>query len=146
MSLYDRINEAVAAMVAAYKEAYADQKLTFSEVVALVMLFVKKCIDLVAQISGYSAAERKEAILAAVETLIDDVITPIDLKPVPNWLEPVVDRGLKTVIMEIARGAVDALVDILDKLGEFGPLPVPVPQPNIDDGQILMLCKMPEDD
>ena len=67
-----------------------------------------------------TGAEKKAAVLAALETFFDEVIAPLDIKGIPNFIEPIVDSSLKKLSLTLAAAGIDALVAIFNRSG-WGP-------------------------
>lgn len=125
MTIYDDLKDAVSAITAHYKEATSDGKLSFSEIFSLASKATASFIQLFEQFTdGVSGAEKKAAVLAALAAFFDEVISPLDIKGIPNFIEPVVDSSLKKLALTLADAGIDALVAIFNKSG-WGPDPEP---------------------
>lgn len=114
MSLYDKAKEQIDIVVAEAKLVVADKQVTLSEVFAL----ATKCIaafTTIAKELDVPNEEKKKVIMLAFEKLYDEVLGPIDIKSVPNVVEPIVDRMAKSVMLEVISGVVDGLFAILNK-------------------------------
>lgn len=126
MTIYDDLKDAVSAITAHYKEATSDGKLSFSEIFSLASKATASFVQLFEQFTdGVSGAEKKAAVLAALAAFFDEVISPLDIKGIPNFIEPVVDSSLKKLALTLADAGIDALVAIFNKSG-WGPDPEPV--------------------
>jgi hypothetical protein len=132
--LYDDVKAAIDQIIAKYKELAADG-LSFSEVWTLFQNATATLIQLVQKYGDYSGEQKKEVVIEALGRLYDEVIAPIDLKGIPNFLEPIVDRALKQLLLTFAGPAIDSLVNIFNKTGWGGggqspsPAPDPIPGP-----------------
>jgi hypothetical protein len=126
MGIYDDLKDAVNTIIAHYKDATADGKLSFTEIFSLAgkatASFIQLFETFAANVTG---AEKKAAVLAALETFFDEVIAPLDIKGIPNFIEPIVDSSLKKLSLTLADAGIDALVAIFNKSG-WGPQPDPV--------------------
>jgi len=117
MSLYDQLKEAIDEIIANYKAANADGKLTFSEIFTLLGNAVATFVQLTESLGAGSGADKKAAVLEAISQFFDEVIIPIDIKGVPNLLEGIVDQSLKQLVLTLADGWVDSIVNIFNKTG-----------------------------
>ncbi len=125
MGIYDDLKGAINTIIAHYKEATADGKLTFTEIFALSGKALASFVQLIETFTdNVTGEEKKQAVLAALDTFFDEVISPIDIKGIPNFIEPVVDSSLKKLCMTLAGAGIDALVAIFNKTG-WGPQPEP---------------------
>lgn len=68
-------------------------------------------------IQAISSPEKKEAALKAAALFYESYIVSFDLPYVPNLIEPIVDRYIKTVFLLLASGAIDATVATLKQFG-----------------------------
>lgn len=107
--MYDEIKDSIDAIVAKFKEARADKSLTFDEILSLVVLVCGEIVDVTKTLGG-PGADKKAAAMQAVETFIDQVVTPFDIPKVPNMIEPFVDQGIKAALMYFADAAIEAFV------------------------------------
>jgi len=138
MGIYDDLKGAVEEIIAHYKDATADGKLTFTEIFTLAGKATASFIQLFEKFAeNATGEEKKAAVLAALEAFFDEVVAPIDIKGIPNFIEPVVDSSLKKLALTLASAGIDALVAIFNKSG-WGPQPEPV---NPDDPQPMTAPK-----
>jgi len=96
--LYEQIKEAVQALKAGFRDALADGKITLAELWLLVQHLVIDLVGIVNGLDDLSPERRKEAILELVDEVYADVIAPIDLPWVPEFIE----RSLVDPILGIA--------------------------------------------
>jgi len=120
MSIFDKLQDSIDQIIADYKEANKDGKLSFSEIFTLVGNAVASFVHLMESFGEGTGAEKKAAVLAAIDRFFDEVITPIDIKGIPNFLESIFDSSLKSLIMALADGWVDTLVKVFNRLGWGG--------------------------
>ena len=126
-SLYDDIKNTVDFIVEDYKSKVSDGKVTFPEVFSLLNNAVGTFVKLVEGFSGYTGAEKKAAVLEAISFLFDNVIAPLDIAAIPNIVEPILDNAVKTLVLKVADGMIDSLVNIFNRFGwntideEIGP-------------------------
>ena len=126
MTIYDDLKTAVEQITAHYKEATSDGKLSFAEIFSLISKATASFIQLFEKFTdGVSGADKKAAVLAALDAFFDEVISPLDIKGIPNFIEPVVDSSLKKLALTLADAGIDALVAIFNRSG-WGPDPEPV--------------------
>ena len=117
MSIYDDLRAAIDKIIADYKAANADGKLSFTEIFTLVSNAVATFVQLMENFGSGTGAEKKAAVITAIEQFFDEVIIPIDIKGIPNLLEGIVDTALKQLVLTLANGWVDAIVNIFNRTG-----------------------------
>lgn len=111
MALYDDILAAVTQIIDKYKEVIGDGKLSFSEIISLTGAAAASFLELTKSITALDA-DKKAAILAALDKFYINVIAPIDIPVIPNFIEPMVDAGLREVVMYLAEAMLDTLIGI----------------------------------
>ena len=116
MDLYDDIQEMIAVIIASYKEANKDGTLTFKEVMTLTYNASATFVRFVENFSA-NGALKKEAVKIAIAKFYDEVIAPIDIKGIPNFMEGLVDDALKNIILLFVDMWIDSLVNIFNKIG-----------------------------
>lgn len=96
----------------------------FGDVMKVIQVALLKIIPAAEVLFGPgNGAEKKEAVLVAIEKFYDTSIAPLDLPWVPNlWIEPLVDKQLRTLIRPVFGPVIDAIVTAFN-----GKLPVVVP-------------------
>lgn len=112
MAIYDVLKAEVEKVIAEYKAAYADSKLTLAEVWGLFQSVIQVLVKLASEVEA-SGDEKKEAVLAALDKFYDEVIAPIDIAVVPNFVEPITDKFLKGLFLQLASGSIDSVVAFL---------------------------------
>ena len=118
MALYDTMEEGIRGVIDAYKEVKADDdKISFNEVVAIVGKSIGSLVAIAESFSSISGEEKKAAVVGAVGTLYDEVIAPIDIQKIPNFIEPIVDKGIKALLLAISEGIVDGIVSLYNESG-----------------------------
>ena len=115
--LYKAFSDAIQKIVDAYKEATTDDKLSFTDIISLVGTAIGEMVSVAETFHDGDGSAKKAAVLAAVGTVYDEVIAPMDIAKVPNFIEPIVDKGVKQLILVIADGTIDAIVAIFNKGG-----------------------------
>lgn len=68
-----------------------------------------------------SGPEKKQAALDYIGQVIDVVAKYIDLPYVPEWVEAILDKYLKMLLLQIASGSIDAIVSTFHTTGVFPP-------------------------
>lgn len=117
MSAFEQISASVSALIASYKAAQSDGKVTLSEIWQLTGKAIQEIVQLTQRLT-VPGAEKKRVALEAVEQFIDDFITPLDLPYIPNLvIEPIVDNAVKQVLMTAADGLIEASVSLFDQIG-----------------------------
>ena len=115
--LLAEIKADVTSIIARYKRMAADGKVTIAEILTFASNAVATFVQLVEKLDKYTGTDKKAAVLKSLEQLIDTVIVPMDIASIPNFLEPLVDAGLKSLIMSLAGSWIDSLVNIFNKSG-----------------------------
>lgn len=109
MSLYEAIKDEVAAYIGDVKARLTDG-FSFADVWPLVSAATLR-LTRIAQETGASGPEKKEAVLAALEQFYDEVVTPLDLPGVPNLIiEGIVDNAIKALIRPMLGPLIDRVV------------------------------------
>lgn len=117
MSEFEQISASVSGLIASYKAAQSDGKVTLSEVWQLTGQAIQEIVQLTQRLQ-VPGADKKRAALEAVEKFIDDFITPLDLPYIPNFVvEPIVDNAVKQMVMTAADGLIEAAVSLFDQYG-----------------------------
>jgi hypothetical protein len=111
--LYDTVKVEVDALVKTYKESLSDNSLTLVEAWTLAQHSFTAFV-LIAEKLKASGVEKKLVVMTAAERLYDEVLGPLDIKAIPNFIEPTLDKFAKPVYLECVSKAVDYLVN-LDK-------------------------------
>lgn len=114
--LFSQIQQSISDIIAKYKVAASDGKVTLAEAVQLVMDFSREVVKVTESLPAVGS-EKKAAALEALELFIDHVVTPLDLAFIPNWVEPIVDRQLKSLFLAIADGAIESSVSLFKQIG-----------------------------
>lgn len=115
--LFNDIESSVDLIIADYKASVADGKVTFAEIFKLLTNSVGSFVKLVEDFSDYSGSQKKAAVLAAIEKLFDTVIAPMDIEAIPNIVEGILDNAVKQLVLTVADGLIDAIVNIFNKSG-----------------------------
>jgi hypothetical protein len=119
--------EAIKAVTEQYKAAIKDGKLSFGEVLTLlynaVATFVQLAEKLLPELKG---PDKKAKVVKAVGDFYDQVLAPIDIAAIPNFLEPMVDSAIRSLIMTIAAAAVDSTVNVFNAV-DWGPQELTMP-------------------
>ena len=117
MEFYDHVNAMIDTMIADYKAANADGRLTFKEMLTLVYNASASFVKLVETAKLNSGPEKKTVVLSAIEKFYDTVVAPIDITGIPNVVEGLVDTAIKTLILTLASAWIDSLVTIFNRIG-----------------------------
>jgi hypothetical protein len=115
MSLYDDFQASIDGIIGEYKMVIADGKISISEVFTAVGNATATFVQLFRTLGIGSEAERKDAVVKAIGRFYDEVIAPIDIVGVPNFLEPVVDKAIRELLLLLAKSWIDSLVNIFTK-------------------------------
>lgn len=140
----------VAKIIKYYKAAAADG-LSLAEGWKLIQLAISSLVQIAEQVRGVTGSQKKAAVLAAVEELVDYLLVKWDISWVPDVIERLtVDPLLKKIAMSFADGAVDAIVNVFNKSGGWLPKPDPPaaptdPTPTPDEPEESPFPGMPDD-
>ena len=137
LTLAEVLDKALADLIARYREATADGKVTISEVVTIGSAAVDGFVLAAQTVAGATGAEKHAAVLAAVDQFYASVIAPLDIPRIPDFIErTIVDPALGSVLHFVADGLIKAAVNRFSTMGidGFGPTPAPVPAPAPDTG------------
>jgi len=115
----ENFQKAVTDILARYRASSSDGKLTFREVMTLVYNAVCTFVRLAETLetSDSAGASKKQAVTEAILRLYDEVIAPIDIQSIPNFIEPVLDTALRGLILTLADAAVESMVKLFNQLG-----------------------------
>jgi hypothetical protein len=123
----DLVKTEVEKIIAYYKDA-AQDGISLAEGWKLIQLAISTLTQLAEQLDGVTGSQKKAAVLAAVEELVDYLLDKWDIKAIPDMIEKLtVDPILKRIVMRFADGAVDAVVNVFDKTEGWLPKPAAPP-------------------
>lgn len=108
------LGKAIDEIIAKYKELVGDGKLSLSDVISLMAAAASTLWKLV-KAYAVPSKDRKGAVLEAMDKFYDEVVRPIDITLIPNFIEPFVDSWLKQMLLFIVGGWISALGGILDR-------------------------------
>ncbi len=117
MALYEDLQVVIDNVIDAYKDSQQDGKLTFNEVLTLVYRAGSSLVHAVASVGKGTREEQKAVVNTALAKFFDVVVTPIDIKSIPDIIEPIVDSGIKSLVMTLAASWIDTLFLVFDKMG-----------------------------
>jgi hypothetical protein len=115
MALYDETKSAIDAVIGEYKKVVADGKISISEVFTLVGRATATFVNLFRSLGLGTESEQKETVVLAIGRFYDEIVAPIDITGIPNFLEPVVDRAMKELLLLLTRSWADSLVAVFSK-------------------------------
>jgi hypothetical protein len=112
--LYTITKEQIDKIIAEYKVAYADKKLTLSEIWTLTSEAIES-FQVVVAAFAVEAGDKKAVVMIAAGKFYDEVIAPIDIPSINNIIEPTVDRLGRSLFLELVSGAYDFILKSLPK-------------------------------
>lgn len=113
---YEKIQIEYQELIAKYKEAITDGKLSFSDAIGLLMHGSFSIAKLMQGYVDMPFEQRKAVGVDLCVQFYDDVIAPIDL-PIPNIIEPMVDKTVGLMVKPLVESIYDAVQAIIyDKL------------------------------
>jgi hypothetical protein len=113
--LYETVKGQVDALIATYKGAISDNQLTLVEAWTLAQHGFTTFVTIAEKLNA-TGVEKKAVVMAAAEKLYDEVLAPIDIKAIPNFIEPTMDKMARPVYLELISKAVDYLVNLEKKV------------------------------
>jgi len=115
--LYDQVREEVEALIEQGKQAVADG-LSWAEGWALLNRTYEAVIGIVDRIQASNVAKKALA-LQLIDRYYAEVVAPIDIPYVPDWLEkPVIDPAIGQAVHVIADRAFDEIIRRLKEKGD----------------------------
>lgn len=120
-ALFEKIRENVTELIHD-AQASASDGMTGAEAWGLFLNCQKRVVQIV-EASGATGAEKKEAAVLACEEVYAQVIAPIDIPSIPNFLEPVVDNAIGRTIRPIVSATIDFLVATFNETKLFSKAP-----------------------
>jgi len=115
MSLYEDSKLAIDTVIAEYKKVVTDGKISVSEAFTLVGKATATFVNLFRSLNIGTEDERKNTVVLAVAKFYDEIIAPIDITGVPNFLEPIVDKTLRELLLLLTRSWADAVLAVFTK-------------------------------
>lgn len=97
--------EALAALIAETKEAWADQRVTSDELLRI----VHQAVDVAAHSKDPDA---KAALVEVAESLFDQIVVPHNFPRIPDFLERMAESTLRSDIRPMVEGWYDLIVGV----------------------------------
>jgi len=116
MALYDDAQGLIKTVIDAYKKSVSTDGLSFKDTMTLVCNATATFVRLIENFKA-SGTVKKETVHLAVSEFYDQVIAPLDITGVPNFMEGMVDTAIKHMILTLIDMWIDSLVNIFNKLG-----------------------------
>ena len=103
------------------KESLKDlKKIALSEAWKILQLATAGVVQIIEKLaSDLGGAEKKEIAIAYLNSFYDKVFVVVDIPFVPNIIEPVMHKYVKTMLMIMASASIDATVTIFRQTGIF---------------------------
>ena len=103
------------------KESLKDlKKIALSEAWKILQLATAGVVQIIEKLASDSGgAEKKEIAIAYLNSFYDKVFVVVDIPFVPNIIEPVMHKYVKTMLMIMASASIDATVTIFRQTGIF---------------------------
>ena len=117
MALYDSVEEGVQGVIATYKDAKSDGKVSFNEVVTLTGEAISALVVVAESFKDLTGADKKSVVLSAIGTFYDEVVAPIDIQKIPNFIEPILDKSIKQLLLAVSDGIIEAIVSLYNNNG-----------------------------
>jgi hypothetical protein len=113
---YETVKQVMVAIEAEIRGAFADGKITFSEVLRLLSVTGQSLGTVSAGFLGVPAAERREIVIQAVQDLYNDVVVPLDIPGIPGFVEVPMEKILAQFLPTIVGAAYDAALKLAEKI------------------------------
>lgn len=118
--LYEAVKAAAQELVEAYKGHAADGRVSAMEVWELLTTTSASLMRVAETFATYDGAAKKAAVLRGVESFYDQVVVPLDIPHVPEFVENrFVDPALKGFLLKLVSGTIDSLVKVFNRTGWF---------------------------
>jgi hypothetical protein len=96
------------------------KRIAISEAWKVLQLVIASVVQIIESVGrDLSSPEKKELALEIVSKFYDNVFKVVDLPFVPGFLEPIIHRYVKAVIMIMVGASIDATVTIFRQTGIF---------------------------
>ena len=96
------------------------KKVALSEAWIILQLVVASIVQIIETIATDLSGSQKKAIaIEYVNNFYDSVFTIIDIPLVPNLIEPIIHKYIKSILMILISSSIDATVTIFRQTGVF---------------------------
>ena len=112
--VYDVVKEQIAALIKEVKDDIGDNVLTLTEVWVLSQHTVTAFVKIADTLSA-SGEDKKAVVMLAAEKFFDDVIGPIDIPQIPNFIEPTFDKISKEIFLSLVSAGIEYIVKFKNK-------------------------------
>jgi hypothetical protein len=111
------LEQALELVVAKYRAAMEDGKLTWDEMVKLTFFAVALITRLAESDKDMSGADKKKMAIESLLKIFDSFVANITLPGVPAFFQPLVKSFLRETLAQVASPLIDALVELWNKIG-----------------------------
>jgi hypothetical protein len=117
----DLIKEQLENLIVKTKESVTNlKKVAIDEAWKILQLAVASVVQTIEKLAGdLAGSEKKQIAMEFLSSFYDRVFVVIDIPFVPNILEPIIHRYVKTLLMIMVSASVDATVTIFRNTGIF---------------------------
>ena len=109
-ALYDDVKAAIDGLLTEYRTLAVDG-MTFQEVCELVASATAAIVRLVEEMVSITG-DKRQLVLDAIARLWDEVLSKLNIAAIPDWIEPFVDKIMRSFLIQIASSVIDSLVQI----------------------------------
>lgn len=96
------------------------KKIALSEAWITLQLIVASIVQIIETIAtDLSGPEKKAVAIEYINNFYDSVFTIIDIPLIPNLIEPIIHKYIKSILMILVSSSVDATVTIFRQTGVF---------------------------
>jgi len=96
------------------------KKVALSEAWIILQLVVASIVQIIETIAtDLSGSQKKTIAIEYVNNFYDSVFTIIDIPLVPNLIEPIIHKYIKSILMILISSSIDATVTIFRQTGVF---------------------------
>lgn len=121
MNPRELINQEAQKLLAKAKESVKNlQKITIDEAWKILQLLIASLVQIIESIAtDLSGPDKKAIALKIINECYDTIFTVIDIPFVPSFVEPIIHRYIKMILMAMVSSSIDATVTIFRSTGVF---------------------------
>lgn len=121
MNPRELINQEAQKLLAKAKESVKNlQKITIDEAWKILQLLIASLVQIIESIAtDLSGPDKKAIALKIINEYYDTIFTVIDIPFVPSFVEPIIHRYIKMILMAMVSSSIDATVTIFRSTGVF---------------------------
>lgn len=120
-NIKDLINNETNSIIIKSKESLSDiKKVSLDEAWKIIQLAIASIVQIIEKIAiDLSGPDKKAIALDFINSFYDKVFVIIDVPFVPSFIEPIIHRYIKLMLLSMASASIDATVTIFRNTGIF---------------------------